>query len=170
MIEIRLLKEADISVMVKAFEEIGWNKPAALFQEYLKEQKAGERYVWIAYQQSQFAGYVTLKVHSEYLAFAKKNIPEIKDLNVLPVCQNQGIGSALMKMAEDKASAYSTQVGIGVGLTSDYGKAQRLYVMRGYIPDGNGATYQYESVNWGVDYKVDDDLVLWFTKGLPSNA
>lgn len=73
-----------------------------------------------------------------------------------------------MKKVEDQASAYNTQVGIGVGLTPDYGNAQRLYVKCGYIPDGNGVTYQYQSVKWGVKYKVDDDLVLWFIKELAS--
>ncbi len=107
-------------------------------------------------------------MHSEYIPFAKKNIPEIKDLNVLPACRNQGIGSALMKKAEDKTRAFNRQVGIGVGLTADYGHAQRLYVKSGYIPDGNGVTYHHESVKWGVDYKMDDELVLWFIKDLSS--
>ncbi len=166
MIKIRQLEEADISVIVKAFEQIGWNKPETLFQAYLKEQKENERYIWVAYQQSQFLGYVTLKMHSEYLPFAKDKIPEIKDLNVLPACRNQGVGSALMKRAQKQASTHSTKVGIGVGLTADYGHAQRLYVKSGYMPDGNGITYLHEKVKWGVDYKADDDLVLWFTKDL----
>lgn len=160
MIEIRLLEDADISAIVNSFDLIGWNKPATLFQAYLKEQKANERYVWVAYKKNQFLGYNTLKIRSEYLPFAKSNIPEIKDLNVLPSCRNQGIGSVLMKKAEEKASAYSKQVGISVGLTADYGHAQRLYVKRGYIPDGSGVTYHYECVKWGVDYKADDDLGL----------
>lgn len=166
MIEIRLLEETDIPAIVNAFDHIGWNKPATLFQAYLKEQTLNERYVWVAYQKNQFAGYNTLKMYSEYLPFANKNIPEIKDLNVLPFCRNQGIGSALMKIAEEQAKAYSTTVGIGVGLTADYGHAQRLYVKSGYIPDGNGVTYLHESIKWGIDYKADDDLVLWFTKDL----
>jgi GNAT superfamily N-acetyltransferase len=166
--EIRLLEQSDILAIVTAFKEIGWNKPTSLFQAYLEEQKANERFVWVAYQQNQFQGYITLKIHSEYMPFAEQNIPEIKDLNVLPDYRNQGIGSALMKRAEDKASAYCTQVGIAVGLTADYGNAQKLYIKNGYIPDGKGMTYQYQSVKWGVNYKVDDDLMLWFIKDLPS--
>ena len=74
----------------------------------------------------------------------------------------------LLKTAEDKASDYNKCIGIGVGLTPDYGDAQKLYAKSGYIPDGNGMTYQHQTVKWGVDYKVDDDLVLWFIKNLPS--
>ena len=57
------------------------------------------------------------------MPFAKKNILEIKDLNVLPTWRNQEIGSALMKKAEEKANAYGTKVGVGVGLSADYGHA-----------------------------------------------
>ena len=41
-------------------------------------------------------------------------------------------------------------VGIGVGLYPDYGSAQRLYIKRGYLPDGHGATYNYESNMGGL--------------------
>ncbi len=57
-----------------------------------------------------------------------------------------------------KLGAYSMQVGIAVGLTADYGNAQRLYVKSGYIADGNGVAYQHQAVKWGNDYKADDDL------------
>ena len=123
MIELRPLEEADISAMVNAFYQIGWNKPAILFQTYLSQQMTNERNVWVAYQQNQFIGYITLKIYSEYQPFAKKNILEIKDLNVLPTWRNQGIGSALMKKAEEKANAYGTKVGIGAGLSADQGHA-----------------------------------------------
>lgn len=164
MIEIRLLQASDINQIVSAFEDIGWHKPASLFHDYLKEQSHNERFVWVAFKQKHFVGYVTLKVHSAYVPFANQNIPEIKDLNVLPTYQHQGIGTKLMDEAEAKAYQLNAIVGIGVGLSADYGNAQKLYVKRGYIPDGKGITYLHESVKWGVTYKVDDDLLLWFTK------
>ncbi len=166
MFEIRALKKQDIPLMVTAFTTIGWNKPASLFEKYLNEQTEGERFVWVSFNQDDFLGYVTLKLSSEYSPFVKEKIPEIIDLNVLPAARKKGLGSALLKSAEDKASSFSKYVGIGVGLTPDYGDAQKLYVKRGYIPDGRGVTYHYKTVVWDQDYKVDDDLVLWFTKKL----
>lgn len=56
--------------------------------------------------------------------------------------------------------------GIGVGLTSDYGPAQRLYISRGYEPDGKGIVWQNRFPNYGERVKVDDDLILYFTKQL----
>ena len=136
----------------------------------MKEQEEGERLVWVAHVKGEFAGYVTLKWQSQYPSFKAQNIPEIMDLNVLPVYRKIGIGSLLLYAAEKEASTKSECVGIGVGLYAGedggYGAAQRLYVKRGYIPDGKGVTYHYEPTIPGNSYPLDDDLVLWFTKKL----
>ena len=168
--QIRPLIREDIVVISEAFNQIGWNKPASLFEEYLKEQYAGEQLVWVAHVHEQFAGYITLKWHSSYPFFKEQNIPEIMDLNVLPSFGKKGIGSLLLDTAEKEAATKSQIIGIGVGLYAGedggYGPAQRLYVKRRYIPDGKGVTYNYEPTIPGNTYPLDDDLVLWFTKKL----
>ncbi|CEG57848.1 hypothetical protein [Legionella fallonii] len=63
-------------------------------------------------------------------------------------------------MAELEAVKKQNKVGIGVGLYDGYGSAQRLYIKRGYIPDGLGVTYDYNHVTPGADVCLDDDLVL----------
>ncbi len=159
----------DIPIIVSAFNQIGWNKPASVFERYLKEAEGGERLVWVAHVHDQFAGYVTLKWRSSYPSFQEQNIPEIMDLNVLPTFRKIGIGSLLLDTAEKEAATRSDIIGIGVGLYAGddggYGAAQRLYVKRGYIPDGKGVTYNYQPTILG-SYPLDDDLVLWFTKKL----
>src|SRR4029079_1549181 len=47
--------------------------------------------------------------------------------------------------------------------------AQRLYVHLGYIPDGQGLHYKCNSLKYGNQVAVDDDLVLFFTKAISSN-
>ena len=88
------------------------------------------------------------------------------DLNVLPPYRNKGIGSALMDIAEMEVGKNNTIVGIGFGLYDGYGNAQKLYIARGYVPDGLGITYNYSRVEYGTKVPLDDDLVLWFTKKL----
>ena len=158
--------------MSEAFSQIGWNKSVSLFEEYLKEAEKAERLVWIGSVDDQFAGYVTLKWSSSYSSFKEQNIPEIMDLNVLPSFRKIGIGSLLLDTAEKEAGTRSEVVGIGVGLYAGedggYGAAQRLYVKRGYIPDGKGVTYNYQPTIPGNSYPLDDDLVLWFTRRLSS--
>lgn len=162
---IRLMQPSDIPIIVDAFAKSNWTeKPASTFQDYLDEQNAEERIIWLAYQNNVFAGYVTLKWHSEHSIFKDLNIPEIKDLNILPNFRNQGIGSALLNIAEKTAFERFDKIGIGVGLYPDYGSAQRLYVKRGYIPDGKGITYEHKTVLPGETAILDDDLILWMVK------
>jgi GNAT superfamily N-acetyltransferase/phosphoribosyl-ATP pyrophosphohydrolase len=168
--KILLLTKENIPTIVSAFDSIGWDKPASLFEEYLKEAKSNERVIWLAFVEGDFAGYITLKWQSLYASFKEKNIPEIMDLNVLPHFRNKGIGSDLLKIAEQEAVKRSDTIGIGVGLYAGedggYGSAQRLYVKLGYVPDGKGVTYHYQSTTPGNDYQLNDDLILWFTKKL----
>ena len=71
-----------------------------------------------------------------------------------------------MDEAERKVSERSGVAGIGVGMSPDYGAAQRLYVRRGYVPDGRGLTSKGSPVKPGDEITVDDALVLYLTKTL----
>lgn len=169
-VSFKALTIADIPAIVDAFQKANWPKEARIFEFYYREQVRGERIVWVAYVSNQFAGYVTLKWQSQYGPFATANIPEIMDLNVLPYFRKRGVGAMLLDIAETEAATQSNVVGLGVGLyggpDGGYGVAQRLYVRRGYIPDGKGVTYDYQSATPGNSYRLNDDLVLWLTKKL----
>lgn len=166
-IEILPFVQKNISQLVDEFARHHWPKPESTFELYWNEQTQNERLVWIAYYNEQLAGYITLKKTSYYQPFQDNHIPEIMDLNVLPPYRNKGIGSLLLDIAEQEASKLGSHIiGLGVGLYKDYGHAQKLYVKRGYIPDGLGVTYDYKPVKPGSSQPVDDDLVLWFTKKL----
>lgn len=164
MLEVKTLKELYIPQMVAAFTQIGWHKPSSLFLQYFQEQIQQERFVYVAFEQEAFIGYVTLKKYSLYPPFQMQHIPEISDLNVLPYHRKKGVGTLLLEVAETKAREFASTVGIGFGMSHDYGQAQRLYIKRHYLPDGHGLTYQYQNVIPGHPYPVDDDLVLWLTK------
>lgn len=169
-ITIKILSASDIADIVDAFGKVGWLKPASLFDGYFQEQLSGKRMMWVARMNDQIAGYVTLKWESLYSSFATAHIPEIMDLNVLPAFRNGGIGSQLLDWAEGEAATRCDAVGLGVGLyggdDGGYGAAQKLYVKRGYIPDGKGVTYNYQYAQPGSNVALDDDLVLWFIKRL----
>jgi GNAT superfamily N-acetyltransferase len=122
---IRALHADDIPAIAASFAALGWNKPASQYERYLAEQEAGERPVCVAFIDSSFAGYLTVCWESGYPPFRAENIPEIVDFNVLPRFRRQGFGARLMDMAEGVAAQRSPVVGIGVGLTPDYGAAQR---------------------------------------------
>ena len=90
--------------------------------------------------------------------------PEIVDFGVLEKYQKRGIGSKLMDAAERIASEYADMVYLGVGLHRGYGSAQRMYVKRGYIPDGSGVWYKDKPCTPYSIYTNDDDFVLYMFK------
>ena len=130
------------------------------------EQAFEIRDVYVAFVENQFAGYLTICWNSTYPPFQEAEIPEIADFNVLPEFRRQGIGTALMDKAEGEIAKVSCVAGIGVGMDADYGAAQRLYVLRGYVPDGRGLHYKDHFPKYGEQITVDDDLALFFTKEL----
>jgi ribosomal protein S18 acetylase RimI-like enzyme len=167
MLSVAPLICSDVAEIVAAFAVFGWHgKDRTQYEGYLREQNAEARVVLVARTESTFAGYVTVKWRSKYPPFCDSNIPEIQDLNVLPQYRRKHIGARLMDEAERLISTRSAIAGIGVGLHSDYGAAQRLYVLRGYVPDARGMTSHENRVGYGDVVPVDDDLVLWLIKGL----
>ena len=67
------------------------------------------------------------------------------------------------ELARDRGIA---TLGITVGLSGEYGPAQRLYGQRGYVPDGRGACQGQRPLRKGMLVTVDDDLIIWLTKDL----
>ncbi|PWW40832.1 MULTISPECIES: GNAT family N-acetyltransferase [Paenibacillus] len=165
-IHIRLLDESDPVVISQAFQEQGWVKSVEQYIQYLAEQQNGERVTLVAELAGAFAGYVNVLWNSYYPSFNEQGIPEINDFNVLIKYQRQGIGSRLMDRAEEVIQERTDTAGIGVGVFSDYGKAQILYARRGYIPDGQGIHKHDRYLKWGDETIIDDDVVLYLTKKL----
>ena len=165
-LQIKPLESDQILHIAAAFQKLGWHKPVSQYKKYLQEQNAGTRNVLVAFLDGEFAGYLTVVWKSDYLGFCESGIPEITDFNVLPHLRRKGIGATLMDSAETLISTRSNRVGIGVGMTSDYGSAQRMYFKRGYAPDGMGLSYDNRTLRYGDVVAVDDSLVLHFIKQL----
>lgn len=163
---IRLLEPTDIPEIAAAFQQLGWVKPATQYERYFQEQTLKIRDVYVANVAGQFAGYLTICWNSTYPPFHEAHIPEIVDFNVLPSYRRLGIGTALMERAENEIAQVSPTAGIGVGMYADYGAAQRMYVRRGYIPDGRGLYHHNHFPTYGEQLTVDDGLALCFTKEL----
>jgi GNAT superfamily N-acetyltransferase len=156
----------DIEIISSEFKLQGWNKSVEMYRKYLVDQENNERIVLVAEIDGKFGGYLTIIWKSAYFSFLENNISEIVDFNVLIKYRKIGIGSVLLEKAEEIIKEKSNIVGIGVGLFSDYGAAQRLYAKRGYIPDGNGIYKNNNKLKYGDIVKIDDDVVLYFTKEL----
>ncbi len=161
---IRPMFQSDIDAILSAFKAQGWEKPRSVLEEYYEKAEKDELSVFVAQKQDHIAGYCILYPKARSGPF--KGIPEIADFNVFEPHRRQGIGTALIDAAENAARLVSPTVTLGVGLHAGYGDAQRMYVKRGYIPDGSGLWYQDKPLKPHASCQNDDDLVLYLSKKL----
>ena len=162
---IRKMQESDIQDLSRGFISQGWSSREEILTRYFKEQECGEREVLVAEVEGALAGYITILSCAKQGPFAEI-YPELSDFNVFEPFQNQGIGNLLLEEAEKRVKLISDKVTLGVGLHSGYGPAQRLYIKRGYIPDGTGVWYQNHQPAMNAVYEDIGELVLYLSKNL----
>jgi len=166
-VQIRRPALSDAARLQASFDRLmGWHKPEGYFAGCCRQQEEGQIVLLVAEAEGDYLGHVKVVWQSDYAFFRVLGIPEIQDLNVLPAHRRKGIGTRLVDAAEDVIRQRSRVAGIGFGLYDDYGVAQRMYVSRGYVPDGNGVAYNGMPVKPGQTVVVDDGLVLYLTKKL----
>ncbi|MBU6475593.1 MAG: GNAT family N-acetyltransferase [Alphaproteobacteria bacterium] len=142
MTGIRIATADDIAGLLRVAEDMEAVNEPGYFERCLAEQAEKKRTVHVAEAGGRLVGYAQLVWVPAYSTFRRLDIPEIQDLNVIPDMRGQGIGGRLIDVCETAArAAGKTEMGISVGLTQSFGPAQRLYVKKGYVPDGTGMCY-----------------------------
>ena len=166
---IRNMEPADAQAFTDGEKAQGWHADIAKYHMRLRHQAEGKCVSLTAVWQGHPAGYINIyrTAPREGNPFAGTDWPEIVDFGVLRKDQRHGIGARLMDAAERVAGAWADTVCLGVGLPDSYGSAQRMYVKRGYIPDGSGVWYQGKPcVQYETVCTVDDDMILFLSKKL----
>lgn len=162
---IRKMQTSDVKELSQGFINQGWPGREEILARYFLEQECREREVLVAEVGGTLAGYITILPCAKQGPFAEI-YPELSDFNVFEPFQNQGIGNLLMEEAEKRVKLISDKVTLGVGLHSGYGPAQRLYIKRGYIPDGTGVWYQNHQPAMNAVCEDIGELVLYLSKDL----
>ena len=160
---IRNMIKSDIESLSHGFMNQGWSGREEILARYFLKQESGEREVLVAEIDGAVAGYVTILPSAKHGPFAEV-YPELSDFNVFEPFRNQGIGNQLLEEAEKRVKLVSIKVSLGVGLHSGYGASQRLYIKRGYIPDGTGVWYRNQPLEMNATSQNNDDLVLYLVK------
>ena len=164
---IRDMEEADARIFTEAELAQGWQADISKYLTRLQDQSLGKCVSLTAVYQGRPAGYVSIYTTGLSGAFSGNGLPEIVDFGVLEKYRRKGIGTRLMDTAEEIARQYADTVWLGVGLHSGYGSAQRMYVKRGYIPDGTGVWYRNKPcAQYETEIANDDNLVLFLSKKL----
>lgn len=162
MIELRTATQNDIPALYTLYEGMG-KSDDGYFESCLERGFT----ILVASEEGQDVGFAMLNFTPKYALYKKLDIPEIQDLNVLPDARQKGIATTIVNKCEELAEeAGKAQIGISVPLNKSYGPAQRLYIKLGYMPDGNGITYDREPVSSEQRYAPDDDLCLMMLKDL----
>lgn len=163
---IRDMRQSDAQIITDEEIAQGWQADVKKYEMRLKDQLEGKSISLVAEYHGNIAGYINIYPDSEWGIFANQGYPEIVDFGVLEKYRRNGIGGRLMDTAEQIASEYADTVYLGVGMHSGYGSAQRMYVKRGYLPDGGGVWYGNKVCEPYTDCCNNDDLVLYLSKKL----
>lgn len=165
-LQIRTMKEEDAQIIYDTYKSYGWHPDLNIYLNYHKEQQENKRKVFIAVYEGEVAGLCTLVLNPEEGPFGGKGIPEIVDLCVFFNRHNLGIAGKLLDVIEEEAEKLCDRIYLAVGVHSGYGAAQRIYVKRGYIPDGSGVWYKGKQLGQYEPCVNDDDLLLFLSKEL----
>lgn len=163
---IRDLEKDDIPQIVQGEIEQGWHATAEKYEMRLAHQQEGKAAALVAVYEGHTVGYIHVYPDSPWGAFGGQGLPEIVDFGVLEKYRCRGIGRALMDTAEKIAGQYADTVYLGVGMHSGYGSAQRMYIKRGYIPDGSGVWYGDTVCEPYSTCANDDGLALYLSRKL----
>jgi len=162
---IRILAENQAQEALDFLRESGNAYSGVAVEKLETGLKSGAWRFVVAELDGRKAGCFYLNRGPKYRVYRALEIPELQDLRVLPGFRRQGIGQAMVEYAENMARDMGAPgLGISVGLTADYGAAQRLYIRMGYMPDGNGVSYDRQPVEKGCKIAIDDDVSLMLVK------
>ena len=165
-ITVREMRKEDVEIFVRGETVQGWDATPDKLEMRLRDRTEKGAVPIVAEYDGEPAGYLTVYPNSIWGALGGRGLPEIVDFNVLEKFRRHGVGSRLMDEAEKIAGEYADRVYLGVGLMSSYGSAQRLYVKRGYVPDGSGIWHGNEPCPEYAETVNDDDLALYLYKDL----
>lgn len=161
---IRSATSADSIKLERVRAQMGAPDAPGHFLRYLAREGCD---LFVIEEAEDIKGYCLYNRAPKYRLFARLGIPEVQDLAIAPTARRKGLASALLAHCEDLAAREGhTHIGIGVGLHPGYGPAQRLYVTRGYVPDGLGVNYDRTPIVPYTMHRVDDDLCLMLLKDL----
>ena len=118
----------------------------------------------LEYEAGRLVGILTIRWHSHYPPFRDRGIPLIQNIEIRYHDRGRGLGNALLERAEQEIARRSPLAGLCVGIFDEYGRAQRLYAKRGFIPDGRGVCKRHTPLRYGEQVRIEHDLLLWLIK------
>lgn len=164
--DIRIIEREGVDEAIDEAQRAFFSGDRAEVERHFQGHREGNSTTLLGYQGGELVGILTIRWQSNYPPFREHGVPLIHYIEIKWERRGQGLGSELMERAERFASARVRKLGICVGIFDAYGPAQRLYIKRGFIPDGRGVCRGHEPLKEGQTVQVDHDLLLWLVKDL----
>jgi GNAT superfamily N-acetyltransferase len=136
----------------------------ALIDAHFVDHANGASTTLLGYEAGRLVGIVTIRWHSRYPPFRERGIPLIQYIEIRYEDRGRGLGGQVLERAEQEIARRSPLAGLCVGIFDEYGPAQRLYIRRGFVPDGRGVCRGHSPLRHGEQVVVDHDLLLWLVK------
>ena len=164
--DIKIIEREGIAEAIKEVTPHFFSQDRAEVERNFEGHVEGNSSTVIGYENGAPVGIVTIRWESRYPPFQEQGIPLIQNIEIRWDKRGQGIGNELMEQVERYIATRCDKAGICVGIFDAYGPAQRLYVKRGYIPDGRGVCLDHTPLTEGQILTVDHALLLWLVKDL----
>lgn len=166
---IRSMLEEDARIIYETYLSYNWHPDYGTYRNYYTENGTGRRITFCAEIDGKLAGHVSLILKpdpDELGPFREEGLPLVSDFAVFFAYRRRGIGTLLLDVLEAEAKKYSDRICLAVGCHYGYGTAQRMYVKRGYLPDGSGVWWNGKQHEQYAPCVNDDELLLWMSKDL----
>ena len=165
-IRIRPMGDSDAALFTEVKRILGWQTERELFLARMQDQAKGRVVALVAECDGEPAGCIQVHLNGRDGPFANRGWPKITDFAVLERFRGRGVGSKLMDAAEEVAARHAHTMYLGVGLHAGYGAAQRMFIRRGYVPDGSGIWYRNRPCPLYEPCCNDDELTLYLYRRL----
>lgn len=160
----RVVQPHEIADVKEEVKSVFFSGDESTIEGHFQDHANGASMTILGYEAGRLVGIVTIRWHARYQPFAEKRIPLIQNIEIRYEDRGRGIGALMMERAEKEIAKRSPLAGICVGIFDEYGPAQRLYVKRGFVPDGRGVCHPHQPVMDGETVTIGHDLLLWLVK------
>ncbi|HZO89089.1 MAG TPA: GNAT family N-acetyltransferase [Chthonomonadaceae bacterium] len=164
--EIRIIEREGLPEAIEAVTQTFFSGNRAEVERHFEGHAEGNSSTLLGYDNGELVGILTIRWDCRYPPFRAVGIPFIHYIEIKWERRGQGLGNQLMEYAERFAAQRVGRIGICVGIFDAYGPAQRLYIKRGFVPDGRGVCQGHRPLHEGETVVVDHDLLLWLVKDL----
>jgi predicted N-acetyltransferase YhbS len=166
----RVVQPGEIAQVKQEVKEAFFSGDEATIDAHFEDHENGASTTILGCEDGRLVGIVTIRWYSRYPLFRERQIPLIQNIEIRYEDRGRGLGNQMLERTEQEVARRSPIAGLVVGITEDYGPAQRLYARRGFVPDGRGVCHQFTPLQNGDVVTVDHDLLLWLVKDVSSMA